>query len=262
MAIISLITDFGYKDEYVGLMKAVILKINPKVKIIDLNHEIPPQDVVWANYLLESSYKFFPKGTIFLCVVDPEVGTKRKIVIVKTKNYIFVSPDNGILTRVLEKEKPVEIIEARNKKFFLPEISPTFHGRDIMASVSAHLSKGIKLSQFGPPLKEIKKIPLLSPLIKDKSIIGKIIHIDHFGNLVTNIEKDLFNCIVKKKRFFIEIKNEKIFKINSFYAESKKGEILAIWGSRNLLEISVNLGDAAKELGVEKNEEVRVNFFD
>ncbi|MCM8784570.1 MAG: SAM-dependent chlorinase/fluorinase [Candidatus Omnitrophica bacterium] len=261
MANIVLLTDFGFRDEYVGIVKGVILKINPQAQILDLTHEIPPQDVAWTAYCLASAYKFFSKETIFLCVVDPGVGTKRKIIIVKTKDYFFVAPDNGILTRVLEKDNPEKIIAVRNKKFFLPEISSTFHGRDIMAPVAAYLSRGVALSEFGPEIKMIKKIALPEVIIKDKCISGEIIHIDHFGNLITNIDKNFFAQVIKKNKFFIKIKDKKIFRINTSYSQSKKGELLAIWGSRNLLEIAVSQGSAVKELRIKKGEQVTINLI-
>jgi hypothetical protein len=257
--IIALLTDFGYKDEYVGVLKAVLLKINPNVKIIDICHEIPAQDIIWAGILLKNSYYFFPEGTIFLCVVDPGVGTKRKIIIVKTKNYYFISPDNGLLTEVLKREKSVKIVEVKNKKYFLKEISSTFHGRDIMAPVAGYLSKRIKLSNFGEEIKKIKKIYFPKPIKKDKDLIGEIIHIDNFGNLVTNISKnDLKNIKITK----IKIKNKSIFKINKSYAGTKKGELLAIWGSRNLLEISMNQESAEKSLKAKKRDKVKIELID
>ncbi|MCM8765323.1 MAG: SAM-dependent chlorinase/fluorinase [Candidatus Omnitrophica bacterium] len=265
MAVIVLLTDFGQSDEYVGVVKGVISGINPRAKIIDLCHDIPPQDITWANYLLGSAYKFFPKGTIFLCVVDPGVGTKRKIVILETKEYIFISPDNGLLTKVLEKEKSKKIVEVKDKRFFLKEISSTFHGRDIMAPVAGYISKGIDLERFGSEMRKIKTLKLNKPIMKKDCLIGEVIHIDHFGNLVTNIEKGsgvFWQKITQRgqSHFYIEIKKRKIYKINKSYAESKKGELLAIWGSRNLLEISLSCGNAEKELGVKKGEKIWVNF--
>lgn len=258
MAIIALLTDFGERDEYVGVVKGVILNINPQAKIIDLSHEIPPQDIVWASYLLYGCYKFFPKNTIFLSVVDPGVGTKRKIIVVKTKEYIFVSPDNGLLTKVLEREKPEKIIEVKNKKFFLKEISSTFHARDIIAPVVGYLSKGVNLGKFGLEVKKVKMISLPKPLIRNNQIIGEIIYVDRFGNLVTNIEKKILKR--KKSHFCINIKGRKIYKINNSYAESKKGKLLAIWGSRDLLELAVNQGSASRELKIKKGERVHIEF--
>ncbi|MCM8783896.1 MAG: SAM-dependent chlorinase/fluorinase [Candidatus Omnitrophica bacterium] len=260
MAFIALITDFGNRDEYVGLVKGVILEVNPQAQIIDLSHEIPPQDLIWASFLLGNAYKFFPRKTIFLCVVDPEVGTERRTIIVKTKDYFFVCPDNGILTKVLEREKVEQIVEIRNKKFFLKEISSTFHGRDIMAPVAGYLSKGVALEKFGPKIKNIRRIKLPTPIMRKDCMIGKVIHIDHFGNLVTNIEKESLRNKVQAS-FSIAIKGRKIHKINNAYAESNKRRLLAIWGSRNLLEISINLGNAAKKLMAGKGEKVIIYFY-
>ncbi|HLG30718.1 MAG TPA: SAM-dependent chlorinase/fluorinase, partial [Candidatus Brocadiales bacterium] len=190
--VITLLTDFGTKDSYVGIMKGIISGINPDANIIDLCHEIGRQDIFEGAYVLYSSYKFFPAGTIHVAVVDPGVGTKRKIICAKIRDYLFLAPDNGILSLVLTDEKPRLIIEVTNKKHFLPEISNTFHGRDIFAPVAAYLSRGINPLKLGKRLTKIKRIELPHPDASKQGVLkGKVIYIDVFGNLITNIRRDV-----------------------------------------------------------------------
>lgn len=247
--IISLLTDFSYKDQYVGLMKAAILKINPEAKIVDLCHKIPPQDVRRAAYMLNASYRYFPKGTIHVAVVDPGVGSKRKIICLKASGQYFIAPDNGLLSLIVEENRPDTIVDITNKRCFLKDISHTFHGRDIFAPVAAHLSKGLNPAILGKKITSIKKIDFPKPVIKDKTIIGEIIYIDEFGNLVTNIdEKTLSRLSKDPKKRIIKVKSKSISGIKESYAQVGKGKLLAIIGSIGNLEISANKKSAQKIL--------------
>jgi S-adenosylmethionine hydrolase len=258
MNVISLITDFGYEDNFVGVMKAAILKINPRVQIIDICHEVKPQDVVEAALLLKSSFKYFSSGTVHLIVVDPGVGSKRKKIIVKTKNYFFVAPDNGVLTLALKDEPALKIIKISNDNYFLKPVSDTFHGRDIFAPVAAYLSKREDIHKFGKPIKNIKTLDL--PLIKlsNRQLTGKIIYIDHFGNLISNIDKDTLKDFIKNKKFKIIIKDKIINKLSHSYSKRVQLKPLALIDSFNYLEIAVNSGSAQNYLGVEKGEKFKV----
>lgn len=249
--IITLLTDFGKMSPYVGIIKGVILKINPKALIIDLYHEIYPHDILEGAFLLKSSYNYFPRMSIHLAVVDPGVGTERTPIIVKIDNHFFVTPDNGILSYILKDKKIENIIKI--EKFTLPQISRTFHARDIFAPISAYLSKGMNLNKFGKTLKTIKKFDLPSVQKNKRGFIGEIIYIDKFGNLITNFSNEFI-----KKQKFKEIKfKDKIFKkINSAYAETPIGGPLAIWGSFNYLEIAVNQGNAKEFLNVKRGEKI------
>ncbi|MGR3218622.1 MAG: SAM hydrolase/SAM-dependent halogenase family protein, partial [Candidatus Anammoxibacter sp.] len=164
-SIVTLLTDFGLHDEYVGVMKGVILGIDRSARIIDLSHSIKPQDIIGAAYVLLSAYKYFPAGTVNLVVVDPGVGSDRKIICVKTKDHIFLAPDNGILSILIAHETPEIIIEVTNKKYFLPEVSNTFHGRDIFAPVAAHLANGVKPEELGEELFAIQEIDIPVPVL-------------------------------------------------------------------------------------------------
>lgn len=256
MNIISLITDFGLKDNFVGVMKAVILKVNPQAKIIDICHEIKPQDITEAAFLLKSSFRYFPEGSVHLAVVDPGVGSERKIVIVKTRNYFFVAPDNGILSPTLENEPPIELIDVTNKTYFLKPISSTFHGRDIFAPIAAYLSRGKSIRSFGRKIESFKRLELPRIKMDSENLVGEIIYIDRFGNLISNIDKDnLFNFI-KGKRFKICIKNKAIEKISRSYFEGASLKPLALVGSSNYLEIALNSGSARDKLRVSKGDKI------
>ena len=204
--IITLLTDFGTRDGFVAAMKGVILNINPKIQIVDISHEVPPQDINCANFILYSYYRYFPKGTIHLCVIDPGVGTKRQILCVRTENYYFLAPDNGLLSLVLNEEKVRKIVSLSNRKYFLKPISATFHGRDIFASAAAHLSCGLKMEKLGERVSNLYLLKEAIPTISKRgtSLEGEIIHIDRFGNLVTNITNKVFRDFKKKKSYLKE----------------------------------------------------------
>jgi len=251
--IIGILTDFGEEDEYVAAVKGVILKINPNVKIIDISHYIPPQDVVKAAFLLSSISPHFPEKSIFLTVVDPGVGTSRRILVIETKsNKYFVGPDNGVLSLPAEKEGINRIISVENTKFFLKNISSTFHGRDIMAPVAAHISLGVPIENFGPEIKDFQKLDIPAPKIGEDAIYGQVMLRDHFGNLITNIDKNTAEKHLRfDNRYDVKI-GSRIIKARFLktYGEGRKGEVLLIVGSKNLLEISINQGNAFEELKI------------
>ncbi|MFX1557146.1 MAG: S-adenosyl-l-methionine hydroxide adenosyltransferase family protein [Promethearchaeota archaeon] len=259
--IIGLITDFGIKgSHYVASMKGLILKVNPRVKIIDISHSITQFSIIEANYIVNTIYRNFPEGTIFIVVVDPGVGSSREILLIKTKsNYYFIGPNNGVFSNLLAENDIEECINIKNDKYFNKPVSNTFHGRDIMAPISAFITKGINLNSFGPKfdLNNFKKIQLEYEIIeKNKKIKCIIQYVDNFGNGVTNIL--LENNKIKNSSIVIEEGQIIQFELNNrnykaeftthFEAVSDK-KILLLKGSTNFLEISINLGNAAKQLG-------------
>lgn len=259
--VITLLTDFGERDPYVASMKGVILGINPEAKIVDITHQIPPQDILEAAYTLFTSYRYFPKGTIHIIVVDPGVGSRRRIIALKTENYIFIAPDNGVLSLILKKKKIKEIIEITNEKYFLKPVSDTFHGRDIFSPVAAYLSRGTPLRNLGKKIKKIKELKIATPEIKKGKLIGRIIHIDRFGNLVTNVDREILSKLkIKNEKAKIEIGKRKIAGVKRSYVSVGKGELLALFGSSGFLEVSVNLGNASKVLGVKRGEKIEVEI--
>lgn len=260
--VITLLTDFGTRDGYVGTMKGVIHRINPDVSIVDISHEVPPHDILEAAYILYSAYRYFPPGTVHLVVVDPGVGSARKIVGLQTEDYIFIAPDNGVLTFIAQREKVRELFEITNDDYFLKPISDTFHGRDIFAPVAAHLSKGIALAKFGKRIVALRKLKIARPEVKKGKFTGEIIHIDRFGNLITNIDKRTLNSefCIPHSAFRVRVGGEEILGISKSYADVEPGKFLAIFGSSDFLEISLNQGNASQALGAGRGQKVEVQL--
>lgn len=256
--VITLMTDFGTSDHYVGVMKGVILNINPHAQIVDITHTIPPQDIHGAALLIDTTYRYFPSGTIHLIVVDPGVGSHRRAIICRTETAYFICPDNGILTHIIHNEEHIRTVSVKNSAYFLPQISNTFHGRDIFAPVAAHLSRGVSMDKFGNPITDPVQLPVPEPKVMNEVIVGHIIWIDAFGNLVTNISHDMLEARTGEAGVVIHAGNAKIADLNHSYAESPVGEPLAIIGSSNRLEISINQGDAAQVLGLKRGDEITV----
>ncbi len=258
--IITLLTDFGTKDHYVASMKGVILGINPGCTLIDITHEVHPQDIMEGTVLLANTFSYFPKGTIHLAVVDPGVGGKRRPVLLETKNYFFVGPDNGLFTLVAKRDRVKQVIGLTNKKYFLPDISSTFHGRDIFAPVAAHLSLGMRPGAFGEKLDHWRKLKFREPKVKRQKLSGEIIFIDRFGNLISNIEQARFRSFIKGQPFVIRVGDEVISDIKRGYWEGGKQETIALFGSGGHLEISVHKGNAQKVLKVKRGDAIRISI--
>ena len=256
--IITLITDFGTRDGYVGVMKGVIAGINPDATIIDISHEVAPQDISEAAMILMDSYRYFPKGTIHVVIVDPGVGGSRRPIIVETTDYLFIGPDNGVFTSIYKSGDVQRVTELSNREIFLPHVSSTFHGRDILAPAAASFSKGLPASVLGSEITDYIKVSSSKPDIKGDIIMGEVAHVDNFGNLITNIDKDTLFSFAGGDRFDIEIRGRSIPELKKTYADSKKGELLALIGSSGRLEIAVNQGSAGDTLGAEKGSPVEV----
>ena len=185
MKTITLLTDFGTKDPYVGIMKGVILSTNPDVRIVDITHEVDPQDVREGAFLVEEYYRYFEKGTIHVAVVDPTVGSDRKPIVFSKDGYFFIGPDNGLFTLLYDDNVRAYAIE--NRRYMLKEISATFHGRDIFAPAAAYLSSGVHLSMFGSVVQDPVRLPDLLPTVKENVLHGEVVRFDRFGNAITNI---------------------------------------------------------------------------
>jgi len=252
---IALLTDFGTIDEYVGVVKGVIYSINPDVKIVDLSHEIPAQDVLWAGLIVYKSCKYFPPGTIFLSVVDPGVGSRRDIIILKAAGYYFIAPDNGLLSLIYSSFRDKKIIRLNQDKFSLKPTSCTFHGRDIFACAAGYLSRNKKLSGFGTEVKSINIRKFPEPLFKKKEVQAEVVHIDRFGNLITNLEQEVFFKL-NWANVEIVVKNKSIRGISSCY-QGNRG-LVAVWDSRNLLEIAFPNGNAARVLKAKKRDIIKL----
>jgi S-adenosylmethionine hydrolase len=260
MAIITLLTDFGTQDEYVGVIKGVIGTINPAATIIDVTHGIPPQNVVAAAYTLKSAYPFFPQGAIHLAVVDPGVGTRRDIVAVRCGGHLFLAPDNGLLGPILAQHPPEEVYRVENENLFRHPVSRTFHGRDVFAPVAAHLSQGLPLKALGRLLDfdRLRPLHVQEPRVGISGVLeGEIVGVDHFGNLITNIGSSHLSGLGTGK-IEILIGDHAISGMVDSYAQSAIGELLAIIGGRDCLEIAVNGGSAFKSLNLAHGAPVRV----
>lgn len=258
--VISIITDFGERDGWVGTMKGAILRINPKAKIVDISHGIAPGDILEASLILQASFPFFPPGTIHLCVVDPGVGSKRRAIVVATPRYTLVGPDNGLFTPIYQRED-YQAWEITNRGlFYSPLPSQTFHGRDIFAPVAAYLSRGLAAEKVGPQIEDLVRAEFPSPLVSSREIKGEVIHIDRFGNLTTNITKELFEKRIRNSPFELRIGRMVSNNLSHSYADGPKGKLLAIWGSWGYLELSVNQGSAQKLLSISKGAKLTIRY--
>ena len=247
--IITLTTDFGLKDAYVGVMKGVILSINMKARIIDISHRIEPGSVGQAGGIISEAYPFFPNGTIHVAVVDPGVGGERRPIIVVSNGHLFVGPDNGLFWSIISSDPKAGIIHLTRPEYFLPHPSNTFHGRDIFAPVAAHLSSGMDPLEMGPGISD--PLPLRAPIPRrtENVLSGQVIRVDHFGNLITNILKKDIKSFLRGGRPEIRLKHLVIKGMLKTYSETGRGGLLALIGSSGYLEIAVNLGRASDRLG-------------
>jgi S-adenosyl-L-methionine hydrolase (adenosine-forming) len=243
--VITLLTDFGTADYFVGAMKGAILSVNRAVVIADITHEIPPQDIEAAAFTLLAASATFPPETIHVAVVDPGVGSTRRPIIVRAGRSLFVGPDNGLFTYIYDREPSHQTFHVTAEKYFRPSPSTTFHGRDIFAPVAAALSKGVKPEAFGRLITdEVRLVTSQTP---------RIIHIDRFGNCVTNITPDLFD---NARQSTLVVKRKVIDMFVDFYGAAPPDTLVALWGSAGFLEISVNGKSAAKKLGVKRGDPV------
>ena len=257
--IITLLTDFGTDDSYVGAIKGVILSINPDAAIIDISHQIPPQDIIAGAFVLSQAAPFFPKGTVHIAVVDPGVGGKRKPTLIETDRYFFVGPDNGIFSLALQNERIRQKIHLTNKDYFLGHISSTFHGRDIFSPVAAYLSIGIDPALFGKKIKTLTSLDVKKPSARNGKITGQIIHVDRFGNLITNIDEGLMKNIFKNRRFEVEVCDNIIKRFVPSYTNAKQGEPIGLIGSSGLLEIAIRDKNASMELEIKRGDNIIVS---
>jgi len=249
MSIISLLSDFGHKDPYVAEMKAVILSINPEAHIVDITHEIEKFNIRMGAYVLASATPYFPPNTIHVAVVDPGVGTKRRPIIAETNRSLYVGPDNGLLMLAAHKEHIKKVYHIDNPKYMLSQVSKTFHGRDIFAPAAAHLTGGIKPSDFGPAIHDYILPEFAKPQAKRGELIGEVLHIDDFGNIVSNITlEDLESARFHEGNSLLVTLGSKTLNIQfcSAYGEVPSGTPLALIGSSNFLEVAVNQESASK----------------
>jgi S-adenosyl-L-methionine hydrolase (adenosine-forming) len=274
--IISILTDFGQRDGYVGTMKGVILNIVPNVQLIDISHEIQPQNIQQAASILADIYSYFPPHTVHLVVVDPGVGSTRQPIAVETPHGRFVAPDNGVLTGVLRSEPSWKAVLLNNHEYWLPNQSNTFHGRDIFSPSAAHLASGISLDKFGIPLDKLTMLKLAALVISQHTIKGEVTRIDHFGNVLTNIKVlkwidantlELTPEYDNKGQMRINAENAQVTAgwhtlegIHRTYSEVPIGNKVALVGSGGELEISINQGNAAESTAIKVGDPVTIQL--
>ncbi len=259
LSVITLLTDFGTADYFVGAVKGAILSVNPRAVIADITHEIPAHDIEAAAFTLLATYETFGPSTIHVAVVDPGVGSARRPIIVSAGNQFFVGPDNGIFTYIYDRDPAHQTFHVTEEKYFRDQPSSTFHGRDIFAPVAGELSMGTKPEEFGPSINDEGRLekPLRPEVEKNGEIHARIIHIDRFGNCITNISRDILGS---EDGASLVVKEKAIDTFRNFYSDAgSESEPFAIWGSAGFLEIAVNRGSAALTLGVKRGEEVVVN---
>jgi S-adenosylmethionine hydrolase len=262
--IVTLITDFGYRDHYVAAMKAVILSICPQATIVDVTHGVPKYDLRAGAYVLKAAYRFFPRGTVHVAVIDPGVGTERRGIAVKSRNYVFIGPDNGVLSLAALEDGVEEVRVIENRLLTLPSISHTFHGRDVFAPVAAHLARGVPFGVVGPLAQEGLFVPKFAePKIEGRTLTCEVVYIDDFGNVVLNARlKHLSQvganygdrCKVQIREIEIEIR------FLPSYGYVGEGEPLLLVNSEEHLELAVNRGNAAQFFGLKSGDKVIVSF--
>lgn len=260
--VVCLLTDFGLFDHYVGTMKGVLLAAEPEAQIIDLTHDIPPQNVRVGAYQLMASVQYHPKGTLFLCVVDPGVGSDRKIIYVEAGDWRFIAPDNGLLSWVLDRVPPKRIIDISNAPGLPKKPGQTFHGRDIMAPVAGRILKGEDPTAMGPTLSSFVKIPF--PQVKKIGAMwtGEVIARDRYGNLISNFRSSDIAPFVSKAKIWIELNDrpDTIRGISTAYASVAPGKLVAIEGSTGFIEISVRDGNATQKTKLKEGDKLTLHF--
>lgn len=256
LPIITLTTDFGPTDGFVGTMHGVILGICPAARIVDLSHGIAPQGVQEAAFVLAAAVPFFPAGTIHVVVVDPGVGSERRAIAAQTDRAFYVAPDNGVLGEVLAQEEIVAAVHLNRPAFWLPAVSRTFHGRDIFAPVAAHLACGVPLHELGEPIDDLLRPLASSPEREaDGTLVGHVRYIDHFGNLITDVwDRDLASML----QVVVYYKGKRIAGLHQSYAAVPRGELVTVIGSSRRLEIAVREGSAARLLDAQVGDSLRI----
>ena len=258
--IITLTTDFGLKDPYVAEMKAAILSICSDAVIIDISHEIEKFNIRMGAYVLASAATYFPRGTVHVAVIDPGVGTKRRSLLIQTKRGFFIGPDNGVLVLAAERQGITRIFEITDKKFMLSRVSRTFHGRDVFAPAAANLAKGILPAEFGLEISQTKKIGVAKVKRVRRALVGEVLHVDGFGNIISNVSEEKIADLKIKGSVNVGLPSSRM-KLNfgKTYAEAKPEEALALIGSHGYVEIAVNQGNAAEKFKTKPGDTIRLS---
>ena len=256
--VIALLSDFGTRDHYAGTMKGVILGICPEATLVDITHDVAAHDVLEGALQLAATYRYFPAGTVFLAVVDPGVGSARRGIAAEAGEYRFVAPDNGVLTEVLRETPPRRLVELSERRYARPTVTRTFEGRDRFAPAAAWLAKGTQLTALGRAVTDIQRIDIPLPVATATSLAGVVLMVDRFGNLVTNIDRRTFEGFAKQGEFRILAAGSPVGRLVSTYAEIPPGEVCALFGSSDHLELAANAVSAAERLGLSRHAVVEI----
>ena len=262
ISLITLLTDFGERDYFVASMKGVILNINPQARIVDLAHQVGPQQVEEAAYLLKSCYRYFPDGTVHVVVVDPGVGSARRPLLVTSSRYYFVAPDNGVLTDIFQEELSVEVREIENKQYRLDAEGATFDGRDLFAPAAAWLTRGQPPGSYGRLIRDYVRLPRQEPAWEGQALVGRIVYVDHFGNLISNVTPLHLKEVQGRSRrsgVTIRVGGTVIEGLTHHYAEGSPNAPHALINSNGQLEIFVKEGSAAERLKLGRGERIEVS---
>ena len=248
------------RDHYVGAMRGVALGICPDVTLADITHEIAPQDVLGGALELAAAYKYFPQGTVFLCVVDPGVGSARRGLAAEADGYRFVAPDNGLLTMVFKESVPAQVVELTDRQYARSTISRTFEGRDRFAPAAAWLAKGVEVRALGTPVTTWQMLDIPEPCVTGGQLSGVVLRVDRFGNLVTNIDRRSFDAFAAGRATESEVAGHRVARVVDTYAAAESGSACALFGSSDHLEIAVPGGSAAERLGLARGAAVVVRL--
>jgi S-adenosylmethionine hydrolase len=257
--IIALLTDFGTRDHYSGVMKGVVLGICPDVTLVDVTHDLPPHDIAFAAHELAATYKYFPAGTIFVVVVDPGVGTSRRGLAAEAGDRKFIAPDNGVLTAVFQEAPPKRVVELSERKYARPTVSRTFEGRDRFAPAAAFLAKGIHLEAFGRPVTDYHVLTLPTAEMRGETLVGCVVRVDRFGNVVTNLDRRACEKLINGHAGIdLRVGSRTVNRLVATFADLSAGEIGALYGSTDHLECAAQSASAAEVLGVRAGDPVEL----
>ena len=256
--ILTLTTDFGISDGYVGAMKGVVLTCALDAQIVDITHQVPPQDIAAGAFAMYCACPFFPEGSVHVGVVDPGVGSDRRGIVVETEQFVYVGPDNGLFSPVYEREIVRRIVAIENTALMRPQVSSTFHGRDVFAPVGAHLLRGISCEEVGPEIEFPVTCDLWGVEERADALVGRVVCVDHFGNAISMIARSHIDEKYPDGDFEIVVGKTRFDRICQTYSEVKEGEVLALYGSLDTLEIAVCEGSASRTLGVKRGDEICV----
>lgn len=258
--IVALLSDFGTRDHYAGTLKAVVLGVCPEATLVDIGHDIPAHDVMAGALELAACYRYFPHGSVFLVVVDPGVGSARRGLAADTGDYRFVAPDNGVLSAVFRESAPKKVVELTARKYARPTVSRTFEGRDRFAPAAGWLAKGIALASLGKGVPDWHLLELARPSADAREIRGEVVRVDRFGNLISNIDRRTFEQLAVGGPIAVRAGGHEVARLVATYAEALPGEVCALFGSTDHLEIAVTAGDAAGRLALGRGAAITVRL--